>query len=64
MASDVDLAILTPNFAQLAANPNWSLHLDLAASSYAPWPGDPCSNAASGCATDCRSTSSGAAGPG
>jgi len=27
LARNVDLAILTPNFAQLAANPNWFLHL-------------------------------------
>jgi len=27
MASDVDLVILTPNFAQLAAHPNWFLQL-------------------------------------
>ena len=27
MVSNVDLAILTPDFAHLPANPNWFLHL-------------------------------------
>jgi hypothetical protein len=55
MASDVDLVILTPHFAQLAENPSWFLQLDLTASSSAPWPGDACSSAATECAPDCRS---------
>jgi hypothetical protein len=61
MASDVDLAILTPNFAQLVSNPKWFLHLRPGSQLIHAMAWNPCSSAASGCTADCRSTSSGAA---
>jgi hypothetical protein len=64
MASDVELVILTPNFAQLAANPNWFLHLRPGSQLIRATAWEDCSSAASGCAADCRSTASGTAGLG
>ena len=57
MASDVDLVILTPNFAQLAENPNLFLQLRPGSQLIHAMAWGPLSSAATGCATDCRSTS-------
>lgn len=61
MATDVDLAILTPNFAHLASNPNWFLHLPPGSQLIHAMAWEPCSSAASGCTADCRPMSFGAA---